>query len=235
MAIKGKKKSGTRGNQARRRPSGAPRPTHVRREHTPWYRTSGGRVTVAIVAVLLLSAAGGIVAAITSSNNKRDQRRERIEAYTERVRAFGGEIADPATQMSLVPPQVAGDILPQIRRQSTDWIETLKNSRGEAAQLEPPSGFADVSRLFTETVLLYQSAAETYLLATNTRGNTQVALLQKAADQRDRANTIFTSAVGIIDEQRADEGMDASGIGNPAQLGAPPEPAPSPTATPEGN
>ena len=44
MAIKGKKKSQSRGSQGQRRPAAAPRPVYTGRRHTPWYKTTEGRL-----------------------------------------------------------------------------------------------------------------------------------------------------------------------------------------------
>jgi len=236
MAIKGKKKSQSRGSQARRRPAGAPRPASVRREHVSWYRTSGGRVAVAVIAALVLSSIAGIVAAVNSSSNRAESRRDRLDAYTSNVRAFALQIADPATQMtqmSAIPPELEPEFISELRKQSNGWIETLTGARAEAAQSEPPAGLGDVNRLLTESLLLYKSSAESLLLATRAKGDVQTSLVRNAVDQHERAGNIFISAVGLIDREREREGLNPSGIGHPAQTGTFPQPTPQASPTEE--
>ena len=42
MALKGKKKSQSRGSEGRRHPAAAPRAVYSSRAHEPWYRTATG-------------------------------------------------------------------------------------------------------------------------------------------------------------------------------------------------
>jgi hypothetical protein len=229
MAIKGKKKAQSRG-AARRRPAGAPRPTAVRREHTPWYRTSGGRVAVAIIAALVLSSIGGIIAALNSSSNRSEARREQLDEYTSVVRDFGQQMADPATQMAAITPETAGGALRDLAKQSSDWADQLVAARAEAAQTQPPASMREVNGLLSESLLLYTSAAETLRLAADAEGEMQSSLLLNALNQHERAGNIFLTTVALIDREREREGMEASGIGHPAQIGTlTPSPEPSPT------
>ncbi|MDQ3957514.1 MAG: hypothetical protein M3273_04245, partial [Actinomycetota bacterium] len=57
MAIKGKKKSQSRGSQGLRRPAAAPRPVYTGRRHTPWYKTTEGRLIGGILAAALIGIA----------------------------------------------------------------------------------------------------------------------------------------------------------------------------------
>ncbi|MFN2389188.1 MAG: hypothetical protein ABR575_06220, partial [Actinomycetota bacterium] len=54
MAIKGKKKSQSRGSQGQRRPAAAPRPTYAPRRATRWYQTPAGRLAAITLGLLLL-------------------------------------------------------------------------------------------------------------------------------------------------------------------------------------
>jgi hypothetical protein len=233
MAIKGKKKSQSRG-AARRRPAGAPRPTAVRREHSPWYRTSGGRVAAAVIVALVLSSIGGIIAALNSSSNRAEARQEGLDQYTSLVRGFAQEIADPATQMSVITPEMGGDALKELAKQSDQWSETLVGARADIAQTKPPASMRDVNGLLSESVLLYTSAAETIKLATDTTGEMRNSLLLNGLNQHERAGSIFLTVVALIDREREREGLEASGIGHPAQLGSFPQATPQPSPTGEG-
>lgn len=231
MAIKGKKKPQSRGGAARRRPAGAPRPAGVRREHVPWYRTSGGRVAVAVIAALVLSSIGGIIAALNSSSNRAEARRDQLDQYTSTVRDFAQVIADPATQMSVIQPELNNPQAREITQQAEDWSTALVEAQAEAARNEPPATMAEINNLLSESLLLYLSAAENIQQATESEGEVRPVLIGSALGQHERAGNIFVTAVALIDREREREGLAPSGIGHPAQMGTFPQPTPEPSPT----
>ena len=206
----------------------------MRREHVPWYRTSGGRVAAAVILALVLSSIGGIIAAVNSSSSRAEARRDRLDEFTSRVRDFAGTIADPATQMSAITPEIRGEALSDLPGQTDGWIETLVAARAEATRTEPPVVVREINDLVLESLLLYTSAAETFKLAADAGDEMRTSLLLNGLNQHDRASSIFLTVVALIDRERDREGLEASGIGHPAQLGSLPEPSPLPSPTDEG-
>jgi hypothetical protein len=135
--------------------------------------------------------------------------------------------------MAAIPPELTGDIIPQLSKQADEWVDSLVGARAEAAQSEPPASLRDVNRLLTESLLLYKSAAESLKLSTDAKGDVQTSLVRSAIDQHERAGSIFTTALALIDREREREGLAASGIGHPAQMGSFPQPTPEPSPTNE--
>jgi len=206
----------------------------MRREHVPWYRTSGGRVAAAVILALVLSSIGGIIAALNSSSNRAEARRDSLDGYTSVVRDFADTIADPATQMSVITPEIRGGALSELPDQTDEWIETLVAARAEATRTEPPVVMREINGLVAESLLLYTAAAETFKLAADAEGQMRTSLLLNGLNQHDRAGSIFLTVVALIDRERDREGLEASGIGHPAQLGNLPQPTPQPSPTNEG-
>jgi hypothetical protein len=179
----------------------------------------------------VLSSIGGVIAAVNSSSNRAEGRRERLDQYTNAVRNFAQEIADPATQMAVIPPELTKEVIPELSKQTGEWVDTLVAARAEAAQSTPPASLREVNRLLTESLLLYKAAAESLKLSTDAKGDVQTSLVRSAIDQHERAGNIFTTALALIDREREREGLAPSGIGHPAQMGTFPQPTPEPSPT----
>ena len=92
MAIKGKKKSQSRGSQGVRRPAAAPRPTVSARRKTSWWRTRDGLL---IGGIFLVVAIGVVVWLVISAQDRAEQR-EQEQATLE-----------TATRMDCSPPWTA--------------------------------------------------------------------------------------------------------------------------------
>jgi hypothetical protein len=136
--------------------------------------------------------------------------------------------------MSLITPDLTGDALSDLSKQSDDWAEVLVGARAGAAQTQPPASMRSVNGLLTESLLLYTSAAETFKLATDAEGEMQRSLLLNGLNQHERAGSIYLTVVALLDRERERESLEASGIGHPAQLGSLPQPTPQPSPTNEG-
>jgi hypothetical protein len=217
MAIKGKKKSQTRGSQARRRPATAPRVVTSRQAHVPWYQTSGGRVVAAIVVVLLLAGVGIAIAQMNASGNRRERRQEALDEYTGDIRDIA-LAADPAAarmqQLLAKPPGDDEQQLKDLRKQAEDWVGTFTGARPEP-ELKPPAGLSSLSALFGRSIDAYASAATTYQLAAKATDDDRAGLLTLATQQQQIAAGVWVSAVEVLDQERVDAGLQPSGIKTP--------------------
>jgi hypothetical protein len=220
MAIKGKKKQQSRGSQARRRPGMAPR-QYVRPAHLPWYRTSGGRVAVAIIAVLLIAAIGGSVAALSSSRSDQAAKQTAVDDYTARVKTTMQELAQPVSSLGAFPPEPTAKDLKQLKDDVVTWRNGLRSAQSGASSLKPPAELRNVNVLFVESIIEYLSAVDSYASVTHVKGDSQgdqalrIRLLRNANDDRTRATSLWTTAVALLDDERAEVGLEPSGIGNP--------------------
>jgi hypothetical protein len=215
MAIKGKKKSQTRGSQARRRPATAPRVVTSRHTHTPWYQTSGGRVIAALIVVLMLTGVGIVVAQVNASGNREEKRREALDAYTREIRSVGQSISGAALEMQQLTAQPPREKdMAGLEEQAEDWVGTFTGARPEP-DLRAPSGLSSLSPLFARSVDAYSSAATTYGLAAKAATEDRAGLFTLAAQQQSIAVGVWVSAVGVLDEARAAQDMDPSGLDTP--------------------
>lgn len=219
MAIKGKKKSQTRGSQARRRPATAPRVVTSRHTRNPWHQTSGGRVIAALVVVLLLTGIGIVIAQVNASGNREERRREALDAYTREIRSVGQSISGAAQAMQQLTARPPGEKdMADLEDGAADWVGTFTGARPEP-DLRAPPGVPTLSALFARSVDAYASAATTFELAAKAATEDRAGLFTLAAQQQSIAVGVWVSAVGVLDEARAEQGMEASGLETP---GAPP-------------
>jgi hypothetical protein len=226
MAIKGKKKQQSRGSQARKRPAMAPR-QYARQTRVPWYRTSGGRVAAAIIVVLLIAAVGGTIAAVSSGRSDDQKKKVAIEDYTARVRTALEEISQPVASMGSFPADPSDKDLEQLGDAVVTWRNGIRSAQSGSSELRPPADLRNVNVLFVESIIEYLSAVDSFNIVTHVKGDSpqdaaqRERLLRSADDDRTRATALWTTAVALLDEKRADLGLDSSAIGNPL-VGNPP-------------
>src|SRR5918999_413249 len=184
MALKGKKKSQSRGSQGRRRPAAAPRPALAPRAPRRWYRTTSGRAVAAIVAVALV---GGIVAAIIGARSGAGdlQRRQgSLRTFTGEVRVVLQELRVAAGAMSEAPVTAEGGELDELRASTRGWARTIQSAQGRLVSIAPARGTELAQRLFAQSTQLYGSAATTYGLVDRAGAALSDDLLRRAAERR---------------------------------------------------
>jgi hypothetical protein len=220
MAIKGKKKTQTRGSQARRRPSTAPRPAIAPRGAEPWYRTPGGRVAVAVIAVLLIATVGGVIAAVNSNNRaeqeSRDRRQQAMDDFTAQVSALRQELSGPVTEMFQVPEAPDDRALKDITKQAEEWTLSVSGAIETQGQLKAPPQVTGLNQLLFQAIRSYDLAADTYILAGETKdAELALKIIRKADSIRNGASSVWAGAIQQLDAARDALGMAASGVGLP--------------------
>lgn len=229
MAIKGKKKSQRRGSQARRRPASAPRPVVAGRAREPWHKTATGRMAAVVVVVLVVSLGAGILVN-ASSDEGLEARRNRLENFTDQVRDLRAQITQPASQMSqaaLSPRQEGFD---ELGKDARGWARSLGRALGAASSLESPEALSTSAALLSQSIRTYVTAAQTFEATSSLDEAAQPQLLVLAAGQREQALELWNLAVTDLEEERADAGMEPSGLRPPAQASVAPPPGTSPPA-----
>ena len=212
MALKGKKKSRTRGSQARRRPASAPRPTYVGgREKPRWYQTTTGLVIGFIIAVAAIISVWAIVANSRSASQELADRQEALRLYTDELRTVTDTLGPVTTELA-----TADTLNPeQLEAKTKDWAETLTAAQSQLSQSLPPAGMEPLNALAVQAVLLYTQAAEQYALLPELEGNAARQVSGKAAGSFQAANGIFVSIIQLIDTEREDAELEASGLTAP--------------------
>jgi hypothetical protein len=220
MALKGKKKSQSRGSQGRRRPAAAPRPAVAPRSPRRWYRTTTGRVVAGIVAVALV---GGIAAAVVGARSGAgdlERRQTSLRTFTGEVRVVLQELRVAAGAMSEAPVTAEGARLGELRRNARVWARTIQAAQGRLVGIAPARGAEIVQRLFAQSTQLYASAANTYGLVDRTGAAVSDDLLQRAAELRDQASGIWQTAVEVLDVERRAVDLGPSALSPPSVPGA---------------
>jgi hypothetical protein len=215
MAIKGKKKSQSRGSQARRRPAAAPRPALVTRGRVPWYRTPGGRVALAVAIVLAVSAVGGIIA-VAGSDAGLEARQRRLQAYTQQIRTLRAQITVPASQMAGAPMSPRQKGFKRLGNDALRWVGVFGQAQPSADSLAPPDSISTTATLFSKSVETYAAAAQMFEVATTLEEAAQMRLIGLAATERERALELWSTALAELESARSDAEMDPSGLQPPA-------------------
>ena len=234
MALKGKRKSGSRGSQGRRRPAAAPRPAPVPVRGLPWYHTNGGRLVIAALIAVSVGLAWWAISSAQSRSDRLETRREALDDYTGRIRTLSQSIGEPAAQMAAVVPTPDRAGLGDLRSSSGGWARAFAQAQTSLIETFPSSAALQrANGLFQGSLQLYESAARTYQLVPRAEGNLQPDLLARAAAQRDQAAALWTAAVAYIDASRTAADMDPSGLAVPgsdlAAQATVPTPAPAET------
>jgi hypothetical protein len=226
MALKGKKKSQSRGSQGRRRPAAAPRPALAPRAPRRWYRTTTGRAVAAIVAVALV---GGIVAAIIGARSGAgdlERRQDSLRTFTGEVRVVLQELRVAAGAMSEAPVAAKEGELDELRDSARVWARTIQSAQGRLVSIAPARGTEVAQRLFAQSTQLYGSAATTYGLVDRAGAAVSDDLLQRAAEQRDQASGIWQTATELLDAERRAVDLGPSALSPPSVPGAAAPPPP---------
>ena len=233
MAIKGKKKSGQRGSQARRRPAAAPRAALTAKTKTHWYETAAGRVIAAILVVLVIAGIGGLFAINRSNASKEEKRREAVEDYVGELRSILQTASPVATEMAAVPLTPGDATNKQIEDGAKGWIEQLQKASTRATAVIPPESVSKISPIFPRSLQTYLTTARLFESIPKLEGPAAADVLTRAIEYRTNADADWATAVQLIDEVLADLGGDPSGLSSPAAGAPPPAPAPPETPAPE--
>ena len=217
MALKGKKKSRSRGSQARRRPASAPRPAYGTREKRRWYQTTSGLVIGFIVVMTVAIFILWFTADQRSETEALETQKEQLDDFTGQLRGLGDGITPVATELS-----TAADLDDaELEKKATEWKNTLSQSQTAVAQLLPPEGLSVANSLLTQSILLYVQSAEEYALLPELEGKTRDDVAAKAASSFSAANSIYASVIELLDAEREEADMNASGLATPGTGAAP--------------
>ena len=218
MALKGKRKSRSRG----KRPAGAPRTIQRATQlHRPWYATTGARIggvallaLVAIVVIAIANRSGDEGAAL-------EKRRDAIERFTGDTLALLQKLSPAASEMVSSDPDSK-----KLADDAARWDEALTKVQTEMTQTvasAPPE--VDVAnRLIFQAVLQYIAAAKTYQLVPDTEGKLRDRIYERAGAQVAAADGTWQGAISVLDQERRDAGLDPSQIRVPSAVTVAPTP-----------
>ena len=228
MAIKGKKKSQTRGSQGQRRPAAAPRPVYTGRKRTPWYKTNEGRLVGGLLLAVVIGVTIWLVTDAQTKSRERTETRQALEDYVSTVRSFTNGLGPVAENMGLAP--TTPEDLGTLKKDAAKWTEDLSAAQAQLVSFPPPDEASVASKLFDQSMSSFLSAARTFESAADAEGDLQADLLAQAHEEHQQATGLFDIAVEALDAELLEVGGDNSNLVLPQS--APPVPEPgSPSAT----
>jgi hypothetical protein len=220
VAIKGKKKSQSRGSQGQRRPAAAPRPVYTGRKPTPWYKTTEGRLIGGMIVAVIVGVSIWAIADAQNKSKERTERREALEGYVASVRAFATSLGPVAEEMSLVA--TGEPDFEALEKDAPAWSEDLAAAQAQIATLQPPDGADVVNDLFLQSLASYSSAARTFESVADADGDLRNELLAQGNEEVDQAAMLFGLAVDALDEELIEVDGDLSNLTIPQGAPEPP-------------
>jgi uncharacterized membrane protein YgcG len=222
MAIKGKRKGQKKPRSsatARPRPVGAPRPVAPRGQRVPFYKTFRGQLTAIIVVLIAIGAIMWFVSDRNSDSEALAARQDRLSSYTSELRGYLQQTNQAIREMAGAPfnTQDAAAI-EGLADSSESWATTFQEAGATAAALQGPESLQAATRVLIQSFQTYTSAARTYGLVPTAEGRLQTELLARAAEQRQTANELVAATIAMVDGERAEAEMRASGLPVPSSL-----------------
>jgi hypothetical protein len=229
MAIKGKNKSRSRGGASRRRPAAPARPVTAPARTLPWYRTMGGQLTIILVVLAIIGIVMWRVGVAGSEASDLEARQEKLKEYTSAVAEHVGKVQETIREMLGAPFNTANpEGLADLATSTERWIESLEANGALIQEVVPPEELVAANVTLQQSFRIYSSSAKIYALVPGEDRNKKIQdLLDRAAEVREHAGVIMSSALGMLDQARREAEMGASGIDVPAQM-SPILPTPAP-------
>jgi hypothetical protein len=129
--------------------------------------------------------------------------------------------------MGSFPADPSDKDLAQLGDAVVTWRNGLQSAQSGSSELRPPADLRNVNVLFVESINEYLSAVNSFNTVAHVKADSRQdaalreRLLRGADEDRTRATSLWTTAVALLDEKRADLGLESSAIGNPL-VGNPP-------------
>lgn len=231
MAIKGKKKSQSRGSQGQRRPAAAPRPVYTGRKHTPWYKTNEGRLIGGMLIAVIVGVTIWLVADAQSKSRERTETREALEDYVQTVRSFTNALGPVAEDMGLAPQ--TGPDVGELKQDAAKWSTDLSAAQAQIVSVPPPDEASVASKLFDQSMASFLAAARTFETAADAEGELQTELLAQAHQEHQQATGLFDLGVEALDAELLEVGGDNSALRLPEATPQTPEQGETPGASTE--
>lgn len=197
----------------------APRPVTGRAQKVPWYKTTAGQTIAAISALILIVIGLVLFGNARKEADERETAQESLENYTDQVDALQQRISEPATEMA---GAAAGEPTASLAADAEGWTTVFTGAQAETAQFFAPDDAAASSQLFTQSINLLKSAAETLTVAAGLEGKAQRDLISAVSTQVQTAGGVWDAGVTVLDDARDEVDLGDSGVGSPISAPQPP-------------
>lgn len=179
-----------------------------------------------ITVLALLGLVVGLVVNSRSSGSALADRQDALESYPGQIRALLQRVSPPAGELAELAGSSPSQIVKVVEENGGGLAKNFEAAVTEAEAITPPAEVAPAHGLFVESIGLYGGAAQTYGLGTELEGSVQSDIFIRASDQRARAESVWTYAVGVVDAQLAEADAEPSGLAPPSAGGPASVPAP---------
>lgn len=155
-----------------------------------------------------------------------ERRQDALEEFTSEVSTLQQAMAPPAGEM------VAATVdTPNLKTETNRWIKSFGAARDNFAEasITAPSGLDVAHQMFFQAMLQYIAAAETYKLAADLEGSVQSRAIERATAQVAGSDQLWQNAITLLDQERQDADLGASGLQVPSVGGIPPQATPTPS------
>ena len=164
--------------------------------------------------VALLAGAGTAIAQVNAAGDRREARQDALNEFTRALDGLRQDLGGPVSAMGAVARTPSKKVLETLNEDATGWVKDINDVRQDQG-LQAPEGLTSLPALFDQAVGLYANAATSYQVVTSIDEEQRGEILATAQYQLGSAGGVWQAGVGILDEARAEEGLDPSGIGPP--------------------
>jgi hypothetical protein len=186
-------------------------------------------VVAALGVVIALVMAGAVILSNRPSGaSHSDGGKEALETYTASLQSQLERLGPVGKEMADAPREISDETdARSVAAKARSWERRIERAKAEAAAVQPGPQAVASYQVVTQAIVLLGSAAKTCQLAPDVDPKAQSELLQGAAEQRDEANLLWQTGVGLLDQERAKAGLGPSGLQAPVPAAAPAGSSPS--------
>lgn len=189
----------------------------------------GGQLAIIGVVLAIIGIVMWRVGVANSEASKLEARQDKLREYTSAVTEHVDKVSETIREMLGAPFNTANpEALADLEASTERWIDDLEATGALIQEVVPPDDLVAANVNLQQSFRIYSSSAKIYALIPGEDRNKKIQdLIDRAAEVREQAGVIMTSALGMLDEARREAEMAAAGIDVPAQM-TPILPSPAP-------
>jgi hypothetical protein len=172
-------------------------------------------VATAIGVAVLVGVVWWAVARAQGRAADLERHRDALEAYTAEVQSFLQDVLPAAQGLASIPARPPERARAALADEAKRWLGALARARTELSASSPPPALGTAQGLLSQSLALYESSVRAVRTAAQADGAVAGEVLARARDARDAGNSVWLSAVQLIDAERRDADLGPSGVGLP--------------------
>jgi hypothetical protein len=202
----------------------------------PWYKTMRGQLTAIIIGLALIGLVMWRMSVNSSEASKLEKRQDALVEYTTEVNTYVTKVEQTIREMLGAAFNTANpEALAALDGSAPRWAETMEGQAALVQALVPPEDLVPANLTLQQAFMGYASSAKLYEMVAKEEENKKIQeLIDRAMEVREQAGVLLGTAVGLLDQARAEAEMAPSGIEIPASM-TPILPTPSPVESAADN